>query len=91
MKIKSPYRIDPHQKVRFNAIKSNDSGTYRDADEANVDLDRHRETLSELQELLTAEAKRALLVVLQGMDTAGKDGTIQHIFTGVNPQACNVA
>ena len=43
-----------------------------------------------LQELLAAEGKHAVLVVLQGMDTAGKDGTIRHIFTGVNPQGCDV-
>lgn len=91
MKIKSPYRIDPHQKVRLHAISSDDTGPFHNGDEANAELERHRETLSDLQELLTAEAKRSLLVVLQGMDTAGKDGTIRHIFTGVNPQACNVA
>lgn len=90
MKIKSLYRVKPHTKVRLASIKTDDTGSYADNDKANADLDRHREKLSELQELLTAEGKRALLVVLQGMDTAGKDGTIRHIFTGVNPQACNV-
>lgn len=90
MKIKSPYRIEPHKKVRLSSIKTDDTGPYANSEQANADLDRHREKLSELQELLTAEGKRALLVVLQGMDTAGKDGAIRHIFTGVNPQACNV-
>lgn len=90
MKIKKTYRIEPHTKVRLAAIAADDSGPYRDNNEANADLDKHREKLSEMQELLTAEGKRSVLVVLQGMDTAGKDGTIRHIFTGVNPQACNV-
>ena len=46
--------------------------------------------LDELQELLYAEKKHALLVVLQGMDTAGKDGTIRHVMSGVNPTGCSV-
>ena len=47
--------------------------------------------LRTLQDRLWAEAKRSVLLVLQGMDTSGKDGTISHVFTGVNPQACRVA
>jgi len=43
--------------------------------------------LSELQARLWAEARRSLLVVLQGLDAAGKDGTIKHMFLGVNPLA----
>ena len=44
-----------------------------------------------LQDRLWAEARRSVLLVLQGVDTSGKDGTISHVFTGVNPQACKVA
>jgi len=47
--------------------------------------------LSALQDRLWAESRRALLVVLQGLDAAGKDGTIKHVFRGVNPQATNVS
>ena len=50
----------------------------------------HVEKLSDLHDLLYAEQKRALLVVLQGMDAAGKDGTIRRVMTGVNPQGCTV-
>jgi PPK2 family polyphosphate:nucleotide phosphotransferase len=46
--------------------------------------------LDELQELLYAEKKHALLIVLQGMDTAGKDGTIRHVMSGVSPTGCSV-
>ena len=46
--------------------------------------------LDHLQQVLYAEHKRALLIILQGMDAAGKDGTIQHVMSGVNPQGCNV-
>jgi PPK2 family polyphosphate:nucleotide phosphotransferase len=48
------------------------------------------ERLGALQVKLAAEATRAVLVVLQGMDASGKDGTIRHVFTGVNPQGCRV-
>ena len=46
--------------------------------------------LSELQNRLWAEAERSVLLVLQGLDTSGKDGTIRKVFTGVNPQGCRV-
>ena len=47
--------------------------------------------LEELQELLWAEGKHKVLIVLQAMDTGGKDGTIRHVFDGVNPQGVKVA
>jgi PPK2 family polyphosphate:nucleotide phosphotransferase len=48
------------------------------------------EKLAALHDLLYAEHKRAVLIVLQGMDAAGKDGTIKHVMSGVNPQGCSV-
>ena len=49
-----------------------------------------RETLSGLQQKLYADNRFALLLVFQGMDAAGKDGAIRHVFSGVNPQGCQV-
>src|SRR4051812_17126159 len=46
--------------------------------------------LASLQDRLWAESRRSLLVVLQAMDAGGKDGTIKHVFRGVNPQGCRV-
>jgi PPK2 family polyphosphate:nucleotide phosphotransferase len=46
--------------------------------------------LADLHDLLYAEHKRALLIILQGMDASGKDGTIKHVMSGVNPQGCSV-
>src|SRR5207342_2662168 len=61
---------------------------------AKVDADAHLEKnlarLSVLQYLLYAEARRGLLVVLQGIDAGGKDGTIRHVMTGLNPQGVRV-
>jgi PPK2 family polyphosphate:nucleotide phosphotransferase len=53
-------------------------------------IPRHVEKLAALHDLLYAEHKRSLLIVLQGMDAAGKDGTIKHVMSGVNPQGCSV-
>ena len=50
----------------------------------------HVEKLAALHDLLYAEHKRSLLIILQGMDAAGKDGTIKHVMSGVNPQGCTV-
>lgn len=54
------------------------------------ELEDLKEELFKLQSILYAENKRSLLIVLQGMDTSGKDGTIRHVFTCVNPQGCRV-
>lgn len=63
----------------------------------NVDHDAAKDTLahlsgelSKLQELLAAAQHHSLLIVLQGMDTSGKDGTIRHVFSSMNPQGCEV-
>lgn len=59
--------------------------------EAEARTDKLREKLSALQELVAANGREKILIVLQGMDTAGKDGTIRKVFTGVNPQGVIVA
>jgi len=53
-------------------------------------LEANRQKLIERQELLWANGSYSLLIILQGMDAAGKDGTIQHVMSGVNPQGCKV-
>jgi len=91
MKLKSPYLVKPNAKVRLSRIATDDTGSFKHEDAAKAVLDRHRDKLAELQEVFYASQRKALLIVLQGMDTAGKDGTIRHIFSGVNPQGCNVS
>ncbi|HTK08406.1 MAG TPA: PPK2 family polyphosphate kinase [Ktedonobacteraceae bacterium] len=58
--------------------------------EAQKQLDNLSEELSNLQELLSAAQHHSMLIVLQGMDTSGKDGTIRHVLSHVNPQGCKV-
>jgi PPK2 family polyphosphate:nucleotide phosphotransferase len=91
MKIKSPYLIKPHTRVRLDKISSSDTGDYKSEEAAKSVLAKHRDQLANLQDVFYASQAKALLIVLQGMDTAGKDGTISHIFSGVNPQGCDVA
>jgi PPK2 family polyphosphate:nucleotide phosphotransferase len=89
--MKSPYLIPPHTKVRLAKLPTvaKDGPSKKAAAEAV--LASHREQLVLLQDVFYAAQKKALLIVLQGMDTAGKDGTIAHIFSGINPQGCDVA
>src|SRR6202046_1330414 len=91
MKSKTKYCIKPGTKVRLAHLKTDDDGGYKSKESAAPVLVKRQAALAEMQELLWASQKKALLIVLQGMDTAGKDGTISHIFSGVNPQGCDVA
>src|SRR5260370_30687469 len=91
MKIKSPYLVKPHTKVRLDKISSSDIGDFKSDEAVKPILARHRAQLADLQDVFYASQTKALLVVLQGIDTAGKDGTISHIFSGINPQSCHAA
>jgi PPK2 family polyphosphate:nucleotide phosphotransferase len=90
IKIKSKYRIKCGSKVKLAALKTDSDGGYKSKEQAAPVLVKHRDRLADAQEVLYASGTKALLIVLQGMDTAGKDGTISHIFSGVNPQGCDV-
>ena len=91
MKLKSPYLVKPGAKVKLSGLKTDATGDVPDSEAAAAVLEKHQEHLADLQELLFAAQSKAVLIVLQGMDTAGKDGTIRHIFSGINPQGCDVA
>ena len=86
------YRVKPGKGVDLNRWDPDDTsaldGSEEEAEDRLVKLNRQ---LEDLQELLYAEGKRRLLVVLQAMDTGGKDGTIRHVFEGVNPLGVKVA
>jgi PPK2 family polyphosphate:nucleotide phosphotransferase len=91
MKIKSPYLVKPHSNVRLAKKSTSDTNGYKSEEAAAKVLVKHRKQLADLQDVFYASQSKALLIVLQGMDTAGKDGTISHIFSGINPQGCDVA
>ncbi|MGD0718840.1 MAG: PPK2 family polyphosphate kinase [Thermoplasmata archaeon] len=86
-----PYEILPGSKVHLDRRSAGDRSTFsRGEKEAEAELDELRTALERLQELLYAGHEHRLLIVLQGMDAAGKDGTIRHVFEGVNPQGVSV-
>jgi PPK2 family polyphosphate:nucleotide phosphotransferase len=79
--------VQPGSKLRLNHRDPDDTfGKKRDDEAHQKTLDR----LRELQHLLYADKRYSLLIVLQGLDAAGKDGTIRHVMSGVNPQGCDV-
>ena len=86
----NPYLVEPNSKIKLSEYAADDTGHLNSKAKAEKLLEQHRGKLFELQELMYAEAKRSLLIVLQAMDAGGKDGTIRHIFTGINPQGCQV-
>jgi PPK2 family polyphosphate:nucleotide phosphotransferase len=84
------FQVAPDSKVKLDAIDPGHTGNCASSEAAEGEIARHVEALGELQALLYAEGKSSLLVVLQGMDGAGKDGTIRHVFKGVSPQGTKV-
>ncbi len=86
------YRIKPGTRVDLDQFDPNDKSDFDgDKKEGESKLDELCQQLDSLQELLYAEHEHKVLIVLQGMDTSGKDGTIRHVFEGVNPQGVRVA
>jgi PPK2 family polyphosphate:nucleotide phosphotransferase len=81
--------IAPDCKAKLGSIDPDGTHGVAKAD-AEAQLDKNRKRLSVLQYLLYAEARRSFLVVLQGIDAAGKDGTIKHVMSGLNPQGVDV-
>ena len=81
----------PGKKVKLADWNPEDSLGWEKGHKAKASTEKQIEKLDKLQYLLYAEHKRALLIVLQGRDAAGKDGTIRHVMSGVDPQGCTVA
>jgi PPK2 family polyphosphate:nucleotide phosphotransferase len=84
------YRVQAGEGVRLSEIDPNASESYVSKKDVAAELEHQRQRLQELQTRLFAEQQRSLLIVLQAMDTGGKDGTIKHVFRGINPQGCQV-
>lgn len=85
------FRVEPGTKVAMRQFDPRDSAGYDKPENADELLQQGVATLSELQERLYAEDARALLVIVQALDAAGKDSTIKHVMTGVNPVGVQVA
>src|SRR5450432_3419997 len=81
--------VRPGSRIKLSEIDPGNTHGVQKADAEDI-LAKNLERLSVLQYLLYAEARRALLVVLQGIDAGGKDGTIRHVMSGLNPQGVKV-
>jgi PPK2 family polyphosphate:nucleotide phosphotransferase len=85
------YRVKPGSKVDLGKWDPNEKSAFEgDKKEGNKALLALNDQLEALQEMLYAEHKHKVLIILQAMDTGGKDGTIRHVFEGVNPQGVRV-
>ncbi|MCJ7695196.1 MAG: polyphosphate kinase 2 family protein [Anaerolineaceae bacterium] len=86
------YRVPAKGNIKLTDFDPDDTGKFDGGKkEGKVQLRKLNLELEVLQELLYAENKHKLLIILQGMDTSGKDGVIRHVFEGVNPQGVQVA
>ncbi len=90
MNVAKEFQVKPGRKVHLAGQDTACTGKFKDKRKVAGQLEELRERLDHLQYLLYAESRRSVLIVLQAMDTAGKDGTIRHVMAGLNPQGCRV-
>ena len=84
------FLVQPDEKVKLKKYDTKFTGDIKDRAEAEIKLQKDTARLAKYQDILYAQNTYALLVVFQAMDAAGKDGTIRHVMSGVNPQGCQV-
>ena len=86
MDYRKKFVVEPGAKVRLSKIDASYTGKDETHEKALPKIQKHAERMDKLQYLLYADGNQSLLVVLQALDAAGKDGTIRHVFSGMNPQ-----
>ncbi len=86
----SPYLVKPGSRFKLADVDTKDKGPFKDRADAEAATAKTLERLEALQEVLYAESKHAVMIVFQAMDTGGKDGAIEHVFSGLDPQGCSV-
>ena len=84
------FRVPPGAKVRLAKWPTAIEPLFKTKEEYEDLLNRNRDEVGRLQDLQYAYDEYALLLIFQGMDSAGKDGAITHVMSGVNPQSCEV-
>ena len=89
MKVNS-YLVKPNSNVELAKFKTDDTGDYSSKKEAKEDLKKNIKEMINLQSKLYADDRYSILLVFQAMDAAGKDGTIKHVMSGLNPQGTQV-
>ena len=86
----SRFKVPPGTKVRLDGIDAGYKGKHESHVTAQPEIEAHCQKLRDLQYRLYAEGKQSLLVCLQAMDAGGKDGTVNHVLSAMNPQGCSV-
>ena len=91
MDYRKRFRVKPGSKFRLSDHDPGFTDKYESEEEAKAELDHYQRRLRELQDRLYVGQTYSLLIVLQALDTGGKDGTINHVLGAMNPQGCRVA
>ena len=91
MDYRKKFRVHPGDKLKLNKLDPAYAGKHESEDAAKEETEHYLRKLARQQAVLYAEHKHAILVVLQALDAGGKDGTIKHVFSSVNPQGVRVA
>lgn len=84
------FKVPPNSSIKLHDYSTRAMADLADKDAANAELAANRLTIAELQSRLYAQRTQGLLVILQGIDASGKDSTIKHVLTGVNPTGVRV-
>jgi PPK2 family polyphosphate:nucleotide phosphotransferase len=90
MDYRKNFLVKPGAKVRLSKIDASYTGKHETHEKALPEIRKHVERVDKLQYLLYADGNQSLLVVLQALDAAGKDGVVRHVFSGMNPQGTSV-
>ena len=90
MDYRKDFVVKPGTKIRLHEIDPGYKGKHVSEDKAQTEIEKYRAKLAQLQYLLYAEKQHSLLIVLQAMDAAGKDGTVNHVMSAMNPQGTTV-
>ncbi len=85
-----PFQVADGSQFRLKDFNPGETLGLKSKEHAKEALERGIARLAKLQEKLYAQDRWAVLLILQGMDAAGKDSTIKHVMSGVNPQGCQV-
>jgi PPK2 family polyphosphate:nucleotide phosphotransferase len=86
MDYRKKFMVEPGAKVRLSKIDASYTGKDETHEQALPEIQTHVERMNKLRYLLYADNHQSLLIVLQALDAAGKDGVIRHLFSGMNPQ-----
>src|SRR6516162_8246943 len=82
------FLVKPGSKIRLKHFDPGCHGKHESRKSASPEIEKNRQKMDELQYLMYADHNRSLLIVLQALDAAGKDGTVRHVFSGMNPAGC---